>query len=285
MHKIVLGILPLDLELELQKPSIRAQVNLPDCRDRTPLHWATIRGDEYAVKNLLLAGADANCQAHGKDTPLHLAAVSQNPRVYKHLITAGADVNFVNLWGDKALNCACNHKDIVACVNLLIDSGADLDHRNKLGATPLIDAAKKNNLEIASLLLDSQANLHIADVRGETPLFQAIFGGNCEFLALLLQNGDDGMDVTINGSTVLHHTAQHGDIKTASILASARLGRIDPDAKDFKGRTAMQLLKQRLVMEEGFEEAFEKLLESIREADFTDSEGSEVYFSDSENYE
>jgi ankyrin repeat protein len=285
LHKIILGILPLDLELQLQKPLVRAQVDLPDSHGRTPLHWASLRGDAYGVEKLLLAGANPNCQAPGKDTPLHCAAISQNPRVYELLIMAGAVAIFVNSWGDTALNCACNHRDIEACIKPLIISGAKrvLNHRNRGGDTPLSHAAGKNNRGIASLLLDLGADMLITNLAGETPLFVAIISGSHDIVGLLLKRGDNCINNTIHGSTVLHYIAQYGDVKTANMLsASPRLGGVDPDAVDFQGRTAMQVLKQRVVSQEEFEEAFKRLVERTREAKAMnldlDSKGSERYY-------
>lgn len=278
LHKIVLGILPLDLEEQLQKPYARAQVNLVDSRDRTPLHWAAIRGDASAVENLLLAGANPNFQSRGKDTPLHLAALSQNPRVFELLIKAGADVRSVSSWGEAPLNSACNRRDVVACVELLVKNGADVDHRDRRGDTPLSFAATRNNVQIGSFLLKANANIRTASEGGETPPFHAIFGGSYEFLELLLQSGADCTNVTIQGSTILHFTAQHGDAKTTRILTSAGLRGINPDAIDSKGRTAMQVLEQRPVIEEGFKEAFRKLMDSIIATRVEGSEDSDTWF-------
>jgi len=281
LHKIIVSILPLDLKAQLEKPLLRAQINHSDYRGQTPLYWASMKGDANAVENLLLAGADANCQAYGKDTPLHVAAFSQNPRVYELLVMAGADVLFVNSWGDTPLNCACNHRDIVACIKPLIRRGANVNHRNKVGHTPLAHAAKRNNISIGSFLLDLNADMNISDNGGETPLFRAIFYGSHDFIELLLQKGGNCTNITVKGATVLHYTAQYGDIKMASILESAQLSGINPDAMDFKGRTAMQVLDQRLVIDEGFIVAFERLLESVRgefSTNSEDSEDSEAYF-------
>jgi hypothetical protein len=70
----------------------------------------------------------------------------------------------------------------------------------------------------------------------------------------------------MQGSTVLHHTAQYGDVETASMVASARFKGINPSVLGSKGRTAMQVLEQRPVIEEGLDKAFQRLLESIGEA-------------------
>jgi hypothetical protein len=91
---------------------------------------------------------------------------------------AGADIDFVNSWNDIPLNCACTHKDIVACIKPLVMRGTRLNHRNIWGDTPLLCATIRNNLEIGSFLLDRDADMYISDNRGETPLFRAIFCGN-----------------------------------------------------------------------------------------------------------
>lgn len=272
LHKIILGILPLDLGTQLQKPVLQAQVNLPDNRGRTPLHWASLRGDAHGVDKLLLAGADPNCQAFGKDTPLHCAAISQNPRVYELLLMAGANPVFVNSWGDTALNCACNHRDVVACIKLLMRSRANgvLNHRNRGGDTPLLHAAGRNNPRIASLLLDFGADMHIKNLGGETPLFVAIVSDSHDIIELLLRRGDNCTNIAVHGSTVLHYAAQYGDIKTANILLASDLRALDPDAVDFQGRTPMEVLEKRTVSQEGFEETFKALVAQIKEAQTTD---------------
>ncbi|KAI9772789.1 MAG: hypothetical protein M1839_002290 [Geoglossum umbratile] len=278
LHKIVLGVLPLDLKLQLQKPLLQAQANAPDSQGQTPLWWAAFKGDADAVDELLSVGADPNYQAVGKDMPVHAAGISQNPRVYELLIIAKANITFANSYGDEALHCACNHRDIMACIKPLIMNGAKLNSRNFLGRTPLSFSAEKNNAEIGSYLLNLGADMRIADIKGETPLFHAIFSNSYEFLKLLLQHGDDGTNVTIYGSTVLHHTSQYGDVKTASILAAAQLGAISPDAVDLEGRTALQVLKERVAAPEGFGEAFERLLDSVRGMKPLDRVDSDTFF-------
>src|SRR5436309_13965390 len=114
-------------------------------------------------------------------------------------------------------------------------------------------------------------------LRREAPLFRAIFSNSYEFLKLLIQHADDCTNVTIHCKTVLHYTAQYENVKIASILASARLEHINPVAADFNGMAASQAFSQCLVTPEGFEGAFEKLLEGIRDSQSTDSKDFESY--------
>ena len=51
LRKIILGIPALDLELDLHKPLLEAQVNLPDFRGRTPLHRASSEAMQMLLKS------------------------------------------------------------------------------------------------------------------------------------------------------------------------------------------------------------------------------------------
>jgi ankyrin repeat protein len=112
--------------------------------------------------------------------------------------------------------------------------------------------------------------MHIRNLGGETPLFVAIVSDSHDIIELLLRRGDHCTNIAVHGSTVLHYVAQYGDIKTANILLASELRGLDPDAVDFQGRTAMQVLEKRAVLPEGFEEIFGTLVAQIREAQTTD---------------
>jgi len=63
----------------------------------------------------------------------------------------------------------CNKNDIEN-LKKLIDSGADVNAKNKDGDTPLHTATWKGNIEIVKLLIENGANLNIQDSNGKTPL-------------------------------------------------------------------------------------------------------------------
>jgi ankyrin repeat protein len=67
----------------------------------------------------------------------------------------------------------------------LINSGADINHSNSMGATSLIYAATFNRLEIATLLLKSGANVNLKDARGQNALAHAKTQGAEEMIALI----------------------------------------------------------------------------------------------------
>ena len=264
IHKVVLGILPINLESELKNEQYRGLVNALDFRGRTPLHWAANRGDTSAVEFLLEAGAKTDAEDELRGTPLSLAASSGSVRILKLLILARASIRTMNSQGAQALYYASRHQSDVAPVKLLLDAGAPVDCKNNRAHTPLTGAAITNRERIGAYLLDKGANMHNQGVYGDTPLFEAIIHNSHEFLELLLRRGVKHTGVNNAGSTILHAIAREADIKTIKILAAARLTGLDCEAKDKEGRTPADTLARRVTPPVGVEEAFRTLLSTFK---------------------
>ena len=110
----------------------------------------------------------------------------RQPRCDAILLKAGAAVNAKNgldttalIWG--ALD--------TAKVRLLVDAGADVNARSKVGRTPLLVAASRpGSADAVRLLLAKGANPKIADVRGSTPLSEAARLNDLDTMKALLTN-------------------------------------------------------------------------------------------------
>ncbi|KIM97180.1 hypothetical protein OIDMADRAFT_182582 [Oidiodendron maius Zn] len=266
LHEVVLGILPMSLETTLQDQKYHKQVNLRDYKGRTPLHWAAIRGDEYAVSRLLDCGAEINMQDEGKATPLILAASSGSVRTLELLLLAGANVHLTDRRGGQALHYASRHQKDITPVKLLLQAGASVNCRNSLGHTPFTGAAIKNRCEIGAYLLQNRADMHSFGNNNDTPLFESIFHNSHEFLQLLLREGAKHTSVNKSGSTILHAAALEADLKTIDILDASKPGGLDIDLPDKNGKTALEISKQRVASPDGFQEAFERFLMTVKEA-------------------
>ena len=193
-----------------------AGINGRDGRGWTPLHWAIVADDWDLVRELIEAGADISLgsqqnaleiaklmnsetklievfiDAKGVDaivrdgwTALMHAARDGHTEVVKLLIDNGADLNHKSNHGDTALMYAARdgHTDVV---KFLIDNGVDLNHKNNVGGTALICAAREGRTEVVKLLIDNGANMNIKDSRfGRTALFMAEGRGHTEIINIL----------------------------------------------------------------------------------------------------
>jgi ankyrin repeat protein len=176
-------------------------------RSQSPLVTAAPRGKPELVRLLLDHGADVNAVDVNHMTPL-LAAItmtgfgpvgdSARATVVKMLIDHGADVNArgkedgrtplfaaVEHGGDLTnfmpgaptpVDFQKNAAIATEVVRTLLDHGARLDARDRLGTTPLQAAVSSSsvNTETINLLLARGADVNAPDPRGNTPLAIAI---------------------------------------------------------------------------------------------------------------
>ena len=124
------------------------------------------------VDVLVDAGADVEACGFDGMTPLHCAVQLGEEQaaveVTRALLTAGADVNA----GDCQEHTALHHAKYVACVDLLLGAGADLEARGVGGQTPLHAAAETADeaAEVTRRLLAEGADVNALDRDGCTPL-------------------------------------------------------------------------------------------------------------------
>lgn len=91
MHKVVLDILPLEVERMPVNPKWRARIEFSDGWGRTPLHWAVRRNNARAAKVLFCARVNANAQDHQEWAPLHWGACIPYEKCLQLLLMAKAN--------------------------------------------------------------------------------------------------------------------------------------------------------------------------------------------------
>ena len=74
---------------------------------------------------------------------------------------------------------------------LLLAKGAAVDPVNRLGATPLLIAVHRGNVEVVEALLDGGANIQARVAGGDTPLHVVAVTEHVEVARLLLARGGD----------------------------------------------------------------------------------------------
>ena len=103
----------------------------------------------------------------------------------------GADIN------PGTLVIAARHNS-VNVARILIDGGADINAKDRIGATPLHWAARANSLDIARLLIDKGADIEAKNNRDGTPLHWATRVNSLDIARLLIEHGanTDGIDLS-----------------------------------------------------------------------------------------
>lgn len=160
----------------------------------TPLHRVARREDGSAhLSALIQAGAPLDLKDGDGKTALGLAVTERNPKAVKMLLDAGANPNLGGPYQSPPLHAAVVFERIPKepstfepIVRSLLDAGADLQARDRFGATPLLRAIQYNCSHTVSLLLKAGADVQDPGARPRpTPLELAIQNKNSEIEALL----------------------------------------------------------------------------------------------------
>ncbi|KAK9917874.1 hypothetical protein WJX75_009130 [Coccomyxa subellipsoidea] len=78
-----------------------------------------------------------------------------------------------------------------ACVQLLLDEGADIEQRNVMMETPLIRASHNGHFQMVKFLVGHHADVNAIDLGDNTALHWAAMRGHVEIVKFLLQSGAD----------------------------------------------------------------------------------------------
>jgi len=170
-----------------------ADVESPNPDGQTALMVVARTSNVEAARLLLDHGADVNRVEQWRgQTALIWAAAQGQPAMVRELTSRGADVNarsMVNNWerqvtgepraihrpagGLTALLYAAR-EGCLACVEILVDAGADAEMADPEGVTPLIMAITNGHYDTAAYLLSAGVDPERWDWWGRTPLWSAV---------------------------------------------------------------------------------------------------------------
>jgi len=250
-----------------------ADVNSANEYNQTALMIVVRSNNVDTAKLLIDRGADVNAVEtwQGQNAVIFAAAQSQ-PEMLNLLLDAGADPNSRTIpnerdryisaerryqWraagGISALGYA-GREGCLACAQVLVEAGADLDIGDIENVTPLNLAIMNMHFDTAKYLVEAGANVDKWSFRGENPLYSAVdantipHGGypdrpsmdktsSLELIGMLLQAGanpnlqlklqpthrslkdDRGADRSLNtGATPLFRAAKGHDVEAIELL-------------------------------------------------------------------
>ena len=194
-----------------------ADVNAAGKRTKfTALHAASLEGQDESVELLLAAGANVHARDMEASMPLHLVAQREvgGARVVELLVRAGANVSArmetENSKSVTALHLAAN-KGNIGVVEALLEAGASLHAKDKIGRTPLVAAIAKGTAAMVALLLKRGASAkEFRSAFNFTALHFAAGQGKQDIVDVLVGPGEmeiDAVDNRISRATALHYAA------------------------------------------------------------------------------
>ncbi len=195
-----------------------AEVDKADKEKQTPLHMAAINDEVEAVAVLLEEKADIDLQDSEQQTPLFLAACYGCVDVVKRLLEENADVKLVSSDGWSPLHAAADNPEIA---EMLIAHEADVNLPKQDMWTPLHLATYWSELAVAKLLVEKGANLDVVTDDGNTALHLAIIGDNASLVQLILEKGANFKIKTKDGLSCLVLAVSNSSVNTLDILLDA----------------------------------------------------------------
>ena len=127
-----------------------------------PLHLACEEGDIEKVKALLKKKYEISGYDDRHWTPLHCAANNRQLLICKHLLKLGASATAVTSNNATPLHYLArliDHAELLTCLKLLIEKGADVNHLTYQQISPLHEASSRGSVVAASFLLDNGARI------------------------------------------------------------------------------------------------------------------------------
>lgn len=211
----------------------------------TPMLLAAMNGNAAIIEELIKAGADPNAPlSETGDTALMLASRTGKIGAVRVLVDHGAKVNSKETWGGTtALMWAVSehHPDVA---KLLVEHGADVNAKSDFvpsasgrgfegtapvapkpnqaieefasgWMTPLMFAAREDDLESARVLIQASANVNAIAADGKDALGLALFNGSYDVASLLIDSHADVNHADAQRFTPLFWAVDRRNMETA----------------------------------------------------------------------
>lgn len=171
------------------------------------------------LENLFSKGLDVNAvfkiTEHIEEPPVILALCENKKKVINWLLSKNVNLNDKD---NPAILMACSNCD-AEIVKLLIERGANVNAKHRIGKTAMNDALYGNNYDIIPILIENGYDLK----KDGVSLRQAVSGRQKKAIKIFLDNGVDvnfckpDMVYPYN-STPVHIAAQNNDFETVKLL-------------------------------------------------------------------
>jgi len=209
--------------------------------ETTPLHFATLKGDMSAVRDLINKGMKVDATNAQGWTPLYTAAWVGNLELIRFFVKQGADVNVKNQegWTPVFAAVAQGHKHVVKA--LAVDYKCDVNVQSNQGTTPLYHAAEGGRYSITKVLLDVGADTELSKKGSWKPIHGAVYNYHAKVTSLLIEHG---AKLDVHNSELKDYTPLHIAISTKKPnlnVIEMLAAKADINAKNANGATPLHL--------------------------------------------
>lgn len=196
---------------------LRAKVNARSDTGQTPLHVAARTGSSALVALLLGNQANPNARDNFDSTPLLLATQPLDDDPFQGLSEQDARARFRS--PQQRASTVAAQEEQLKLVKLLVDHRADVNARNRAGASCVSQAVLNLNARILELLVRAGADPNVADpTTRATPLHMAAARGLQSSVALLLEAKAEINAKDARGETPTAHALHGGHTAVANLL-------------------------------------------------------------------
>ncbi|RTE83297.1 hypothetical protein BHE90_002156 [Fusarium euwallaceae] len=204
--------------------------------------------DAMEVIELLIAmGADVNIRNHQGQTPLMIAASMGQLECIRILSRSKGTLEAKDRYGNTALHWAFM-RDQLEAVQLLLASGAQMTTHNVDGQTPLhflkmnqIQDGPVIQKTLQLLLKHQGADIESRNYLGRTPVVEAAIDNRFSAVRLLVNEGASLQNIDNQGYSIIHFAATFFNLNTLQFLHSLSLSGIDLNHVNIRGDTPWDL--------------------------------------------
>jgi ankyrin repeat protein len=195
-----------------------ATVDKKNRNHSTALHLASKGGSLQCAQLLIQNGADVQaCDLSGA-SPMHLACSSGHLDIVRELLSYGGSPNLRDATGATPIHDAASQGNVQMVELLFKQSGVEIEVTTNDGFTPLLVAASRGHVKVATTLLERGADPNAKNVLGQTPLHVAAFIGNVPMIELLHKHGADISAINRQNFTALHYAVRSGILQAVIVL-------------------------------------------------------------------
>lgn len=138
------------------------------------------------------------------------------------LLDQGASVDARDRLGARPLSHAARPGHL-EMVDLLLERGAPIDARNLAGSTALYVAAERGQVAVVRRLIDKGADVNLKGRSGASPVAAAAFGGRALVVEILLAHGADGRTADDTGKPPIVYAAASGQLDIVKQLLAPNI--------------------------------------------------------------